>query len=403
MRLLANWQALQGTLHGLGGDAQRAREYCESALQHLAPRDWRSSFLCYSTLARVSMAAGEAEQAGKLLDASLQMARRQGCLASEVLTHTDHIRQLILGSELALAESLLQECFALVAADGGSHELLLSRLFTLRGELHLLRGELDAGEEALQAGLERGIDSGDPYVLHALVGLAEVAGCKGDLVQAHLHLRNAERHMQRCRVSERCYRSLVDCQQLRLMARQGEWEAMLPLAMQAVAATAGQLPPLHGPSLPQRLQLVLALAELGNGRREAAKERLQALLARCERLNFRCLMEEVRRVLAQVDRQSGTAAVVQVPVLASGSLLAGWAGQHDLLQRGKGGAREGLTSREVSVLQLVADGLSNQEISEQLFISLNTVKAHTVKINHKLGVKRRTQAVMRAKSLGMLG
>ncbi|MCY1465844.1 transcriptional regulator EpsA [compost metagenome] len=54
------------------------------------------------------------------------------------------------------------------------------------------------------------------------------------------------------------------------------------------------------------------------------------------------------------------------------------------------------------MLQLVAHGLSNQEISERLFISLNTVKAHTVKINHKLGVKRRTQAVMRAKSLGML-
>ncbi|MNN87983.1 Transcriptional regulatory protein LiaR [compost metagenome] len=61
-----------------------------------------------------------------------------------------------------------------------------------------------------------------------------------------------------------------------------------------------------------------------------------------------------------------------------------------------------LTPREIAVLELVAQGLSNQEISNQLFISLNTVKAHTVHINHKLGVKRRTQAVMRAKAMGVL-
>ncbi len=63
---------------------------------------------------------------------------------------------------------------------------------------------------------------------------------------------------------------------------------------------------------------------------------------------------------------------------------------------------EKLSSRELAVLQLIARGCSNQEISERLFISLHTVKTHARHINSKLGVERRTQAVARAKTLGLL-
>ena len=63
---------------------------------------------------------------------------------------------------------------------------------------------------------------------------------------------------------------------------------------------------------------------------------------------------------------------------------------------------EQLSSRELAVLRLIAQGCSNQEISEQLFISLHTVKTHASHINSKLGVERRTQAVARAKELGVL-
>jgi LuxR family maltose regulon positive regulatory protein len=65
-------------------------------------------------------------------------------------------------------------------------------------------------------------------------------------------------------------------------------------------------------------------------------------------------------------------------------------------------ATEQLSSRELAVLRLIAQGCSNQEISEQLFISLHTVKTHASHINSKLGVERRTQAVARAKELGLL-
>ena len=63
---------------------------------------------------------------------------------------------------------------------------------------------------------------------------------------------------------------------------------------------------------------------------------------------------------------------------------------------------EPLSEREIEVLQLVSEGLTNQEIGSRLFLSLNTVKVHTRNISGKLGVNNRTQAAGRAKDLGIL-
>jgi LuxR family maltose regulon positive regulatory protein len=63
---------------------------------------------------------------------------------------------------------------------------------------------------------------------------------------------------------------------------------------------------------------------------------------------------------------------------------------------------EPLSERELEVLRLVAAGLSNQEISERLFLALGTVKGHNLKIFGKLGVQRRTEAIARARELGLL-
>jgi LuxR family maltose regulon positive regulatory protein len=61
-----------------------------------------------------------------------------------------------------------------------------------------------------------------------------------------------------------------------------------------------------------------------------------------------------------------------------------------------------LSQRELEVLRLVAQGLSNQEISERLFIALSSVKGHNQLIFSKLQVKSRTEAVARARELSLL-
>jgi len=68
------------------------------------------------------------------------------------------------------------------------------------------------------------------------------------------------------------------------------------------------------------------------------------------------------------------------------------------------GGREqlGITARELEVLALIAEGLSNREIAERLFVSENTIKTHSSRLFEKLGARRRTQAVQLAKGLGLI-
>jgi LuxR family maltose regulon positive regulatory protein len=61
-----------------------------------------------------------------------------------------------------------------------------------------------------------------------------------------------------------------------------------------------------------------------------------------------------------------------------------------------------LSERELEILQLIAQGLSNREIGERLFLALNTVKGHNRRIFSKLQVQRRTEAVVRARELELL-
>ncbi len=62
----------------------------------------------------------------------------------------------------------------------------------------------------------------------------------------------------------------------------------------------------------------------------------------------------------------------------------------------------GLSKRELDVLGLMAEGCSNQEIASRLFVSLNTVKTHSSNIFFKLDVKRRTQAIEKAKKMSLI-
>jgi DNA-binding CsgD family transcriptional regulator len=83
---------------------------------------------------------------------------------------------------------------------------------------------------------------------------------------------------------------------------------------------------------------------------------------------------------------------VEVPVPAGGP----WTVNEEKLRE------TGLTQREHEILGLIAEGLSNREIGERLFVSENTVKTHSSRVFDKLGVNRRTQAVQKGRDLGLI-
>ena len=62
----------------------------------------------------------------------------------------------------------------------------------------------------------------------------------------------------------------------------------------------------------------------------------------------------------------------------------------------------GITRRELEILELIAQGLSNREIAEKLFVSENTVKTHSSRLFDKLSARRRTQAVQIGKEMGLI-
>ena len=175
-------------------------------------------------------------------------------------------------------------------------------------------------------------------------------------------------------------------------------------------------PPAAAPDQILRVEHHLALAELYDGDVDAALQRLQGLLPDLLRQGRNTLACEVWLALAEGHFISGNLDEARSS-LDEGVALAQRFGLlsslHETQRRQPGlfGLRPNageiapnnlLSLRELSVLELIARGCSNLEIGERLYISLHTVKTHARRINGKLGVERRTQAVARAKELGLL-
>lgn len=94
----------------------------------------------------------------------------------------------------------------------------------------------------------------------------------------------------------------------------------------------------------------------------------------------------------KLTKPKETVIVREVPVPAAGPFALNTAKVEELA----------ITARELEVLQLIAEGLSNREIAEKLFVSENTVKTHSSRLFDKLGARRRTQAVQLAKEFGLI-
>jgi len=110
----------------------------------------------------------------------------------------------------------------------------------------------------------------------------------------------------------------------------------------------------------------------------------------------------VTREVTATTAAGTSAAGTLSPALAAATTAAGAALAADPAAVEKALARLGLSLREREVLQLMAEGLSNQEIASRLFVSLNTIKTHSSKIFEKLDVRRRTQAVEMARRLNII-
>ena len=141
-----------------------------------------------------------------------------------------------------------------------------------------------------------------------------------------------------------------------------------------------------------------------NGETERAVQVLCEALALAEHGGFiRLFVDEgapMAQILAEVAEHGVMPRYVGKLLLAFGEVQSG-------SEKTQGLSRaqplvEPLSQRELEILRLIAQGLSNQEIGERLFLALDTVKGHNRRIFDKLQVERRTEAVERARKLGLL-
>ena len=143
-----------------------------------------------------------------------------------------------------------------------------------------------------------------------------------------------------------------------------------------------------------------AVAHHANGEKQEALQALGEALALTEPEGFiRSFIDEgtpMRQLLSEASTQG------IMPDYVAKLLAAFEAEQHKREDESARPLIEPLSPRELEVLQLIAQGLSNDEIGKRLFLALDTVKGHNRRIFDKLGVQRRTEAVARARELDLL-
>jgi LuxR family maltose regulon positive regulatory protein len=270
------------------------------------------------------------------------------------------------------------------------------------------------GETAAQ--LARQIEKTDRFVVYALF-LARLKLAQGDEAAAAALITQAEQFAQQHQFNHQL--PAIAAAHIQLLLQQGDVFGAaqrlpghdLPLSAARVALAQGETDTaLTILNVWQQMVetrewrdeqfrglLLLAVAYQAAGERETALDRLTTALIMAEPTGYlRPFLDEgepmARLLTAAAERGILPAYTTR--------LLAIWAGPaaaapEQLLV-------EPLSQRELEILHLIAQGLSNQEIGKQLYLALDTVKGHNRRIFAKLQVQRRTEAIARGRALGLL-
>lgn len=440
--MLAQWLALSGVIARGRGDRERTQRYCTEALLSLPKKRYGQRLVCLSTLANLAVAEGDLSRARALNRDALELAQRVANPLFEALAHYDRAR--VMQARGQILRALEEVSLGLQRLKG----LPTSRLYAVRARLTLYEGYLltlrmqaDAGRVQLLAGLAEARACRDISVLIGHCVIAGLEGRAGRYAQAFAELTEAERLMHIWDVPPVYYLGMMTLVKCELWLAQGRIdlaEAWLLRLTQTYGESLFAAAPECHPQLPQHIELQRAVLERLRGDPQASRQRLQLLEQQAEEVhtwlpglfavvqriglainNDHC--DDARQLLGRALKMAAGGALMPFQALLDEhprwcrenlTQAASCPVRDCLLQQLPADATPGpvepgsgsdtLSVRELGVLQLIAQGCSNQEISEQLFISLHTVKTHASHINSKLGVERRTQAVARAKTLGLL-
>jgi LuxR family transcriptional regulator, maltose regulon positive regulatory protein len=260
-------------------------------------------------------------------------------------------------------------------------ELLLARIKLARGLVAAAAARLEElAAKARSPGFLHRLPEIEELRVWALIRGGDIDGAAAGAGSHELPLARARLHLARNEASSAL--ALLETRRSEMAARGWQDELLKTLVLQALAYRSGG----QEDEALKLLDLAILMAEAGGFIRLFLDE-----------------AEPMERLLTEAAARRGTTAYV-------GKLLAAFAGERktraEVLPESAAPLAQALidplSERELEVLRLLAEGLSNQEIGERLFLALDTIKGHNRRIFDKLDAKRRTEAVARARELGLL-
>jgi len=408
--------ALQGYLARLRGQPRSAMTQCQQAWESLPERRYAVRFLMATTLTYVCLGETDLNAARSWNRHALLLARRHKSIALESMALFDQARIELHRGHIDHSQYLVESGTRILSGLTAAHQRLpMGRLLLYRAFLlWLTNREREQQEPLLALGVDLCRRSNDVLVLYGYGLTAMVLSSRGQYRNALDRIDEAERLMQSWAVdperylwmilvkahiwmsegkfhrAQGCLDELMGDQALAQLAR----PEVFPMLPDLAAATQARLY-----LITRDYDACLAVVDEWLRCNSSPMMMLLIQLIRGAALRGCNQIAESQHLFTQVGQQLQQEGIeldfrTWLPELyTSPGKIQALPGQVERVQ---------LSEREHDVLRKIAEGLSNQEIAAQLFISLHTVKSHARKINVKLGVKNRTQAIHKAKELLLL-
>jgi len=440
---------LQALLAVFEGRFPEARALTAQALEHLPEGEVLMRGVATWNLSLARLMEGDFRGARQALEDLLRMSRGVGNIVLAVLALSSLGTFLRRQGRLQESRTLYERAVELAADQDGHWLPAASEPLMALGELWREWDDLERAAEYLTEGIECATRWAEASSLDGYMSLARLEQARGNVEAADAAIESAMRLGEQLDIME--LDVVVAMLQARLLLGRGQTETAKQcmrgrgldreLGSEQSAPTGAFRDAFIRSRLEKYQHVLVARLHIAEGRPAQALALLEPLLPLVEEAQRMDLMLEIlglqalahqaagdlERALSAVGRALSLAEpegyirafVDEGPAMArllyqaaargmvpqySGRLLTAFPDADTAQTHPTPAARlvEPLTEREVEIARLIAEGLSNQDVAQKLFLSLSTVKWHTHNIYGKLGVKNRTQAVAKARELGML-